>query len=184
MPTHHILRRAPVRPAAGLRARSARVACLLLLAALAGAGCSDQTAPTSPDTEGGAVSGGAADAKRTTFISDLRLHSTVVYVDAGVAYVRVNYELTNPGGKTSGLHIEGSLRQGSLDQGTGYAMIGCGEVPGTMGHGTCRATTLLEIPAAGLQYGSAQFTLTLSRLVNNVSTTHDSRTVNVFVIPI
>jgi hypothetical protein len=159
------------------------VVCLLLLTALAGAGCSDQTAPTSPDTDGGAASGGA-DAKRTTFISDLRLHSNVVYVDAGVAYVQVNYELTNPGGKTNGLHIEGSLRQGSLDQGTGYAMIGCGEISGTIGHGTCRATTLLQIPAAGLQYGAAQFTLTLSKLVNNAATALDSRTVNVFLIPI
>jgi hypothetical protein len=177
-------RRRPARPAALIYARNARVAWILLLTALAGAGCSDQTAPTSPDTDGGAVSGGAADAKRTTFISDLRLRSNVVYVDLGATDVPVDFELTNPGGKTSGLHIEGELRQGPLSPGSGYIKIGCGEVPGTIGHGTCRSSTLLHIPAAGLQYGPAQFTLTLSKLVNNVPTTLDSRTVSVFIIPI
>jgi hypothetical protein len=177
-------RRRPARPAAWIGARQARVAGLLLLAALAGAGCSDQTAPTSPDADDAPVSGGAADAKRTTFISDLQLRTYVVYVHSSRAYVEVNYELTNPGGKTSGLHIEGGLRQGSVNVGSGYAMIGCGLGAGMIGHGTCRSTTLLEIPAAGLQYGPAQFTLTLSKLVNNVATGLDSRTVDVFIIPI
>jgi hypothetical protein len=167
------------------RARHARVACLLLLAALAGAGCSDQTAPTLPDADGGAVSGGAADAKRTTFISDLRLPSNVVYVhSSGGADVAVEYELTNPGGKASGLHIEGHLRQGSVNSTSGYAKIECREVPGMIGHGTCRVRTLLQIPNAGLQYGPAQFTLTLTKLVNNVATSLDSRTVNVEIVPI
>jgi hypothetical protein len=180
MPTH--LSPDPTLPRPPIR--GARAAGFLLLAALAAAGCSDQTAPTSPDADGGAVSGGAADAKRAPFISDMQLQSSVVYVDDGVAYVQVSYELTNPGGKTGGLHIDGSLRQGSFSQGTDYAMIGCGDAPGRIGHGTCRASTLLEIPAAGLQYGSAQFTLTLSRVVSNVATALDSRTANVFIIPI
>jgi hypothetical protein len=160
------------------------VAGLLLLAALAGAGCSDQTAPTSPDADDAPVSGGAADAKRTTFISDLQLRNYVVYAHPNGAYVSLEYELTNPGGKTGGLHIEGGLQQGSVSHGSGYAKIECGGAASTIGHGTCRSTALLEIPAAGLQYGPAQFTLTLSKLVNNVATTLDSRTVNVFIIPI
>ena len=175
-------RRRPARPAAWIGARHARVACLLLLAALAGAGCSDQTAPTSPDTDGGAVSGGAADAKRTTFISDLRLRSDTLYVYSFGANPEVTYELTNPGGKTGGLHIQGVLRQGSVNQSSAYAPIYCGEVPGTIWHGTCRWLYGLLIPPAGFQSGPAQFTLRLTKLVNNVATTLDSRTVDVVIV--
>jgi hypothetical protein len=179
MPTHHILQRAPVRPAAGLPARSARVACLLLLAALAGAGCSDQTAPTSPDAGGDPI--GAADAKRTTFISYLLTNPTVYANSSYGADVSVDYELTNPGGKTSGLHIHGELRQGSVSQGTDYTILECGKVPGMIGRGTCRSSTLMHIPPGGFQSGPARFTLTLSKLVNNVATPVDSRTVDVVI---
>ena len=167
-----------------LRARSPRVTCLLLLAALAGAGCSDQTAPTSPDADDVPVSGGAADAKRTTFISDLRLRSNTLYVGSSGTAVQVAYELTNPGGSTSKLFVRGELRQGAVNQSSNYAIIPCaGEVPGTVRHGTCLVGDYgLLVPTAGLQSGPAQFTLRLSRLVNNVATTLDTRTVDVSIV--
>lgn len=174
-------RRRPARPAAWIRARQTRVAGLLLLAALAGAGCSDQTAPTSPDAVDAPVSGSAADAKRTTFISYLLTNPTVAANSTYGADVSVKYELTNPGGKTSGLHIHGELRQGSVTQSSDYTKIECGEVPGTIGHGTCGASTLMHIPPANFQNGPAQFTLTVSKLKNNVATTVDSRTVDVYI---
>lgn len=173
-------RRRTARPAAWIGARQARVACLLLLAALAGAGCSDQTAPT-PDADNAPVSGGAADAKRTTFISYLLTNPTVSANSTYGADVSVNHELTNPGGKTSGLHISGELRQGSVSQGTDYTIIECGKVPGTIGHDTCRSSTLMHIPPGSFQNGPAQFTLRLSKLKDNVATTVDSRTVDVVI---
>ena len=94
---------------AWIRARHARVAGLLLLAALAGAGCSDQTAPTAPDADEAPVSGGAADAKRTTFISYLLTNPTVYANSTYGADVSVKYELMNPGGKTSGVILVGFL---------------------------------------------------------------------------
>ncbi len=174
-------RRRPARRAAWTCARQARVAGLLLLAALAGAACSDQTAPTSPDADDAPVSGGAADAKRTTFISYLLTNPTVSANSTYGADVSVKYELTNPGGKTGGLHIHGELRQGSVNQGSDYAKIECGEVPGTIGHGTCRSSTLMHISPGSFQNGPAQFTLRLSKLKNNVATTVDSRTVDVVI---
>lgn len=170
-----------LRPTSVPSPRQARVACLLLLAALAGAGCSHQTAPTSPDADDAPVSGGAADAKRTAFISDLRLRSDTVYVYSNGEVVEVNYELTNPGGKTSGLSIQGELRQGLVNQSTNYALIWCGEVPGTIGHGTCRWVYGLLMPPASFQSGPAQFTLRLTKLVNNLVTTLDSRTIDVVI---
>jgi len=165
------------------RARHARVACLLLLAALAGAGCSDQTAPSSPNTGGGAVSGGAADAKRTPFISDLRLRYTTLYVGSNGIVITPDYELTNPVGKTSGLYIRGELRQGSVNQTSPYALVPCGQqVIGTIRRGTCSGAYGLLIPTTGLQSGPAQFTLRLSQMVNNVATTLDARTVEVYII--
>lgn len=182
MPTNHspdpTLPRSPVRLFRP-RARHARVACLLLLVALAGAGCSDQTAPTSPDAGGDPIV--AADAKRTTFISYLLTNPTVAANSTYGADVSVKYELTNPGGKTSGLRIHGELRQGSVNQVSDYAKIECGEVPGTIGHGTCRSSTLMHIPPGSFQHGPAQFTLRLSKLKNNVETTVDSRTVDVVI---
>src|SRR5688500_16417077 len=180
MSTHYMLRPAPVRPAAGIRARSARVACLLLLAALAGAGCSERTAPTSPDADDFPASG-AADAKRTAFISDLQLRSDTVYVYSNGQVVEVNYELTNPGGKTSGLYIQGELRQGVISRSSGYANTYCEGVAGTIRHGTCRWLYGLLIPPADFQSGPAQFTLRLTQLVNNVRTTLDSRTLDVVI---
>jgi hypothetical protein len=166
-----------------IRARRARVTCLLLLAALAGAACSDQTGPTSPDTDGGAVSGGAADARRTPFISDLRLRSTTLYVGSNGIGITPDYELTNPGGKTSGLYIRGELRQGSVNLTSPYALVPCGQqVPGTIRRGTCSGAYGLLIPTTGLLTGPAQFTLRLSQMVNNVATTIDSRTVEVYII--
>jgi hypothetical protein len=158
------------------------VACLLLVAALAGAGCSDQTAPTSPDADDAPVSGGAADAKRTTFISDLRLGSDTLYVYSFGANPQVTYQLTNPGGKTSGLYIQGVLRQGSVNQSSSYAISYCAGVPGTIWHGTCQALYGLLIPPASFQSGPAQFTLRLVQVVNNVLTTLDSRTVDVVLV--
>ncbi|HEX6669481.1 MAG TPA: hypothetical protein VF061_07990 [Gemmatimonadales bacterium] len=175
-------RRRPARPAAWIRARQTRVAGLLLLAALAGAGCSDQTAPTSPDTVDAPVSGGAADAKRTTFISYLLTNPTVFANSTYGADVSVKYELTNPGGKTSGLHIHGELRQGSVTQSSDYTKIECGEVPGTIGHGACGASTLMHIPPGSFQHGPAQFTLRLSNLKDNGATTVASRTVDVYIV--
>ncbi len=170
-----------LRPTSVPSPRRARVACLLLLAGLAGAGCSDQTAPTSPDADDAPVGGGAADAKRTTFISYLLTNPTVSANSTYGADVSVNYELTNPGGKTSGLHISGELRQGSVSQNTGYTIIECGKVPGTIGHDTCRSSTVMHIPPGSFQNGPAQFTLRLSKLGNNVATTVDSRTVDVVI---
>ena len=165
-------------------ARRTRVSLLLLIAALSGAGCSDQTAPTPPDADDVLVGGGAADAKRTAFISDLRLPSTTLYVGSSGTAVQVGYELTNPGGKTSELFVRGELRQGAVDQSSNYAIIPCvGQVPGTVRHGTCRVGGYgLLVPTAGLQSGPAQFTLRLSRLVNNVATTLDTRTVDVWIV--
>jgi hypothetical protein len=128
------------------------------------------------------VSGGAADAKRTPFISDLRLRYTTLYPGSNGIVITPDYELTNPGGKTSGLYIRGELRQGSVNQTSPYALVPCGGGLGTIRRGTCSGAYGLLIPTTGLQSGPAQFTLRLSQMVNNVATTIDSRSVDVYIM--
>lgn len=145
------------------RARRTRVGFLLLIAALAGTGCGDRTAPTAPEAGEVAVGDGPTAVKRsrTPYISTLQVHSNAIVLAAAGGYVGLDVGLTNRGPKIAGLYLEGEVRQGSLVVSTDQMIVHCPELNGTMPHGTCTMRIELSVPPSAFTAGSAQFTLKL-----------------------
>jgi len=142
--------------------RNGRLACALLIAALAGAGCSDQTAPAG--AEDGAAASSPVEARkgpRDPSISYLHVEGNTLFISNSVATIYVDVTLTNPGPKTTGLSVQGLVQQGLNAVTMGSALLRCTESEGTLPHGTCTTTIVLTSPDGGLAAGSALFTLRL-----------------------
>jgi hypothetical protein len=141
-----------------------RLASILLIAALAGAGCGDQTAPAG--SEAGAAAGSPIEARkssRTPIISDLHVHDNTLYVNSnsGEAYLATEVTITNPGGKATGLSLQGVVNQGADSVIMSSAALMCSEVEGTLPHGTCTMAFEPLSSDGGLESGSALFTVRL-----------------------
>jgi hypothetical protein len=171
MPTHRLTRMGP----------------LLLLAALAGTGCSDQTGPTVAETSKTVVSRAEANPARSgaTFISDLRVRSDAVFMSLSGGYVELTVVLANPGRKATGLYLQGVVRQGSLTANTDQAPLRCTAVEGAMPRGTCIMAAQLMVPFRDFYASSGQLTLKLlQRNPDNTVTVLDSRTVDIVIVRI
>ena len=170
-----------------MRSRRIGSICLLAVAALAGAGCSENAPPTAPEAARAVVTPAAAATKpspRAPYISDLQLHS--VYVDMGPDGTYDNgYDvvLTNPGSKTTGLYLQSELQQNQYTVDGGGTIIFCPALDGTLQHGTCRMTFGITPPPVYLSLGPARFTLKLvQRGADNSIQVLDSRTVDVVIV--
>lgn len=171
MPTHHLTRMGP----------------LLLIAALAGTGCSDQTGPTVPESNEAVVSRAESNPARSgaTFISDLRVQSNAVFMSTSGGYLDLTVVLANPGRKATGLYLQGVVRQWSLTANTSQPPLRCGAVAGTMPRGTCSMTVQLTVPFRDFYASSGQFTLKLlQRNPDNTVSVLDTRTVDVVIVRI
>ncbi len=174
--TTHLLMRPP-------RIRSL---CLLTVAALLGAGCSDHASPTAPEAVQAVVADdpAALKATRTPYIADLQLH--YIYVDIGPDGTYDNgYDvtLTNPGPKTSGLYLQSELQQTQYTVDGGGTIIFCPALDGVLQHGTCKMTFGITPPPVWFPLGPARFTLKLvQRGADNSIKVLDSRTVDVVIV--
>lgn len=168
--------------------RLTRVGSLLLIAALAGTGCSDQTGPTAPKTSETVVSRPESNPARSgaTFISDLRVHSNAVFmsINGTGGWLDLTAVLTNPGRKATGLYLQGVVRQGTLTATSDQAPIRCGAGEGTMPRGkTCSMTVELTVPQRNFFASEGQFTLKLvQRQLDGSVTVLDTRTVDVVIV--
>jgi hypothetical protein len=160
-------------------ARNAHLAGVLLIAALAGTGCSDQTAPA------GAKDGAAASSpvetrqrSRTPRVDYLHVHDNTLYVNSGQAYLTADVNLTNWGPKTGGLSLQGLVQQGLNTVTMSSTPIICSDTEGTLPHGACALTVDLSSPDGGLVSGTALFTLRL--LKDGVQLSAQVVSVNVF----
>jgi hypothetical protein len=167
--------------------RLTRVGSLLLIAALAGTGCSDQTGPTAPKTSETVVSRPESNPARSgaTFISDLRVQSNSVYMSTGGGILNLTVVLANPGRKATGLYLQGVVRQGTLTAPTDQAPLRCTAVEGAMPRGTCGMGVQLTVPFRDFTNMLGQFTLKLlQRNPDNTVTMVDSRTVDIVIVRI
>jgi hypothetical protein len=171
-----------------MRSRRIGSICLLAVAALAGAGCSENAPPTAPEAARAVVTPAAAATKpspRAPYISDLQLHS--VYVDMGPDGTYDNgYDvvLTNPGSKTTGLYLQSELQQNQHTMDAGGTIIFCPALDGVLQHGTCRMTFGITPPDPRIfVVGPALFTLKLvQRGADNSIKVLDSRSVEVWIV--
>ena len=142
-------------------ARNARLAALVLLTSLAGAGCSDQTGPAGPDAEAG---GDLADARvvhRAPRIDYVSVDNNTVYVNGGESYLTAVVTLTNGQGKATGLSLQALVVQGPTTKPMTTPAIHCANDDGTLPHGVCTLTLELSGTDVGLLTGSADFSLRL-----------------------
>lgn len=142
-------------------ARNARLAALLLLTSLAGAGCSDQTGPAGTDAEAG---GDLADARivhRAPRIDYVSVDNNTVYVNGGESYLTAVVTLTNGQGKATGLSLQALVVQGATTKPMTTPAIHCANDDGTLPHGVCTLTLELSGTDLSLVTGSADFNLRL-----------------------
>ena len=161
--------------------------CLLAIAALTGAGCSENAPPSAPEAARAGVTPAAAATKpvpRAPYISDLQLHYP--YVDMGPDGTYDNgYDvvLTNPASKTTGLYLQSELQQNQHTMDAGGTIIYCAAPDGVLQHGTCRMMLGITPPPTYLSLGPARFTLKLvQRGADNTIKVLDSRTVDVVIV--
>ena len=158
--------------------RDAHLAGVLLIAALAGTACSDQTAPAGAES-GAAVSGPAEVRRsRTPRVDYINVRDNTSYVNSGQAYLTVDVTLTNWGPKTSGLSLQGLVQQGLNTVTMSSTPIICSDTEGTLPHGVCTTTVEPSAPDGGLVSGTAQFTMRL--LKDGVQLSAQVVSVNVF----
>lgn len=159
-------------------ARNAHLAGVLLLAALAGTGCSDQTAPAG--AEGDPAVGSPAEVRRshTPRVDYIHVRDNTLYVNSGQAYLMVDVTLTNWGRKTGGLSLQGLVQQGLNTVTMSSTAIICSDTEGTLPHGVCTLTADLSSPDGGLVSGTALFTLGL--LKDGVQISSQTVSVDVF----
>jgi hypothetical protein len=161
--------------------RNARLACVLLIAALAGTGCSDQNAPAGAEDEASVSSPvEVRKGSRTPSISYLHVEGNTLFISNSVATIYVDVTLTNPGPRTPGLSLQGLVQQGTNGVLMNSALVRCSTSEGTLPHGTCTMTVVLTSPDGGLAAGSALFTLRLLKEGVPGQIASQSVTVNVF----
>ena len=145
-----------------LLARQAHLAGVLLIAALTGTGCSDQTAPAGAE-DGAAVSRPVEAVKRsrTPRVDYIHVRDNTLYVNSGQAYLTVDVTLTNWGPKTTGLSLQGLVQQDLNTVTMSSTLIHCSDTDGTLPHGVCTLTLEPSSSDGGLVSGTARFTLRL-----------------------
>ena len=163
-------------------------ACLFAVVALAGAGCSDDTAPTAPAAAHGSVALGVAAAKprpRAPYISSLQLSTIYIPTSPSDEITPFTVTVTNPGSKdVLGISLEGELQPTFNNQpppATSF-VASCPNATGVVPRGDC---TMSNWIASGpfLWPGPGTFTLRLlQQQPDGTKKVLDSRTIDVVFV--